>query len=433
MSRSSELLAAAREVIPGGVNSPVRAFGAVGGEPPFIRRGEGAWMEDEDGNRYLDLVVSWGALILGHAHPGVMQAAIDAVRSGSSFGAPTEAEVSFARKVIERVPGLEKVRAVSSGTEATMHAVRLARGYTGRDRIIKMEGCYHGAHDAMLVKAGSGVATFGLPGSPGVPAQVAGNTLLAAFNDVDAVAAQLEAHPGEVAAVVLEPIAGNMGCIPPKPGYLQALRELCDAHGALLILDEVMTGFRVDRHCAIGLYGVTPDLACFGKVVGGGFPLAVFGGRAEVMDHLAPVGSVYQAGTLSGNPVAVAAGSAALDALTPEVYAHLDALGDRLEARLRPHLAAHGCSVHRVGAMLTVFFRPEVPWSFAEVTECDFEAFGRFFRHALANGVYLPASQYEAMFLNAALTIDEIDRIADVLVAAMTVARTTDGDSDQAR
>jgi glutamate-1-semialdehyde 2,1-aminomutase len=425
MSRSSELMAAARAVIPGGVNSPVRAFGAVGGEPPFIRRGEGPFMEDEDGNRYLDLVGSWGALLLGHAHPAIKAAAIAAVHAGSSFGAPTAAEVHFARKVVERVPGLEKIRAVSSGTEATMHAVRLARGFTGRDRIIKMEGCYHGAHDAMLVKAGSGVATFGLPGSPGVPADVAGNTLIAPFNDAAAVAALFKEHPGEIAAVMLEPVAGNMGCIPPREGYLQALRELCDANGALLVLDEVMTGFRVDRHCAIGLYGVIPDLACFGKVVGGGFPLAVFGGRAEVMDHLAPVGSVYQAGTLSGNPVAVAAGMAALDALTPEVYAHLDALGDRLEARLQPHLAGHGCSMHRVGAMITVFFRPEVPWSFDEVKECDFDAFARFFRASLADGVYLPASQYEAMFLNAALTLDQIDKIADVLIGAME--RAVDG------
>ncbi|MFT4621491.1 MAG: glutamate-1-semialdehyde 2,1-aminomutase [Myxococcota bacterium] len=418
MSRSSDLLARARQLIPGGVNSPVRAFAAVGGDPPFIRRGEGAEIEDEDGNRYLDLVGSWGALLLGHAHPAVVAAAVDAVRSGSSFGAPTAGEVAFAEAVVDRVPGLAKVRAVSSGTEATMHAIRLARGFTGRDRIIKMEGCYHGAHDAMLVKAGSGVATFGHPGSPGVPAVVAGNTLLAPFNDADAVGALFEAYPGEIAAVMLEPVAGNMGTIPPRAGYLQALRALCDAHGALLILDEVMTGFRVHRNCSPGLYGVEGDLSCYGKVVGGGFPLAVFGGRADVMDHLAPDGPVYQAGTLSGNPVAVAAGRAALEALTPEVYAHLDRLGDRLEAHLRPQLAEFGCSLHRVGAMFTVFFRPTAPWSFSEVGECDFDAFARYFRAAQAEGVYLPPSQYEAAFLNAAMTTEQIDRIAEVLIRA---------------
>jgi glutamate-1-semialdehyde 2,1-aminomutase len=281
-----------------------------------------------------------------------------------------------------------------------------------------MEGCYHGAHDAMLVKAGSGVATFGHPGSPGVPAVVAGNTLLAPFNDADAVGALFEAYPGEIAAVMLEPVAGNMGTIPPRAGYLQALRALCDAHGALLILDEVMTGFRVHRNCSPGLYGVEGDLSCYGKVVGGGFPLAVFGGRADVMDHLAPDGPVYQAGTLSGNPVAVAAGRAALEALTPEVYAHLDRLGDRLEAHLRPQLAEFGCSLHRVGAMFTVFFRPTAPWSFSEVGECDFDAFARYFRAAQAEGVYLPPSQYEAAFLNAAMTTEQIDRIAEVLIRA---------------
>ncbi|MCB9683406.1 MAG: glutamate-1-semialdehyde 2,1-aminomutase, partial [Alphaproteobacteria bacterium] len=354
-SRSARLLERALNVIPGGVNSPVRAFNAVGGSPPFIARGEGAELIDEDGHRYLDLVGSWGALLLGHSHPAVLGAAMAAAARGSSFGAPTEGEVMLAEALVERVPSIEKVRLCSSGTEATMHAIRLARGYTGRDKVIKLDGCYHGAHDAMLVKAGSGVATFAVPGSPGIPEAVAANTLVAPFNDLDAIEDLLDAHD-DVAAVILEPIAGNMGCIPPVDGYLQGLRDLCTDRGVVLIFDEVMTGFRVHQGCAQALYGVTPDLTTLGKICGGGYPLAAFGGKREIMDHLAPNGPVYQAGTLSGNPVAVAAGLATLQLLDEAVYARVDRLGRALEKALKPSLNYHGCSMTRVGSMFTIFF-----------------------------------------------------------------------------
>ena len=415
-------------MIPGGVNSPVRAFGAVGGDPPFISRGEGNEIIDADGHRYLDLVGSWGPLILGHADHAVLGATMAAASRGSSFGAPTEGEVDLAEEIAARVPSIEKVRLCSSGTEATMHAIRLARAATGRDRILKMEGCYHGAHDGMLVKAGSGVATFSggqattEPGSPGVPAAVAELTSVAPFNDSDAVEALLEAHPGEFAAVILEPVAGNMGCIPPQPGYLQALRDLCDKHGALLVLDEVMTGFRVARGCAQERYGVKPDLTCLGKVVGGGYPLAAFGGRADLMDHLAPVGSAYQGGTLSGNPVAVAAGLATLRQLHDGVYERLEAIGAALEKALAPAVEYHGASMSRVGSMFTIFFRDTAPVRFNEVQECDLDAFGRFFRAALSGGVYLPPSQYEAAFLSARLSEEEVGRLADGLTSALVAA-----------
>jgi len=422
MSQSTRLLERACAVIPGGVNSPVRAFRAVGGDPPFIARGEGAEIVDVDGHRYVDLVCSWGALLLGHADHVVLGAAMAAAARGSSFGAPTEAEIALAEWICERIPSVEMVRCVSSGTEATMHALRLARGATGRDRIVKIEGCYHGAHDAMLVQAGSGVATFGVPGSPGVPAAVAESTLLAPFNDLEAVAALFERHGDEIAALILEPVAGNMGCIPPREGYLEGLREITSQHGALLIFDEVMTGFRVGPTCAQGRYGITPDLTCFGKIVGGGYPLAMFGGRADLMRQLAPVGTVYQAGTLSGNPVAVAAGLATLTQLNDDVYAHIEAIGESLESQLRPALTYHGCSMHRVGGMFTIFFREQAPYSFDEVKTCDMEAFGRFFRAALNGGVYLPPSQYEAAFLSHALTEDQVASVVGGITAALVAA-----------
>ena len=420
-SRSSRLLERALEVIPGGVNSPVRAFNAVGGAPPFINRGEGAELIDEDGHRYLDLVGSWGALLLGHSNPAVLGAAMAAASRGSSFGAPTEAEVELAELLCERVPSLERVRLVSSGTEATMHAIRLARGYTGRDKIIKMDGCYHGAHDAMLVKAGSGVATFAVPGSPGIPEAVAANTLVAPFNDLDAVEDLLDAHD-DVAAIILEPIAGNMGCIPPVEGYLEGLRDLCTDRGVVLIFDEVMTGFRVHKGCAQSLYGVTPDLTCLGKIVGGGYPLAAFGGKQEIMDHLAPKGPVYQAGTLSGNPVAVAAGLATLKLLDDAVYERLDRLGLALEKALKPSLNYHGCSMTRVGSMFTVFFRPTAPVRFDEVAESDLNGFSNFFLAALNGGVYLPPSQFEAVFLSHALSDEQMVQVIDALEAAVVSA-----------
>ena len=419
-SRSRQLLAEARAVIPGGVNSPVRAFAAVEGDPPFIARGEGPWIEDVDGNRYLDLVGSWGPLVLGHAHPAVVEAVVEAARRGTSYGAPTEAEVRFAEELCAAHPALEMVRLCSSGTEATMHAIRLARGFTGRDAIVKLDGCYHGAHDAVLVAAGSGVATFARPGSPGIPEAVAGLTLTAPYNDLDAVARHLENH--DVAAVILEPVAGNMGCVPPVAGYLSGLRELTREHGALLVVDEVMTGFRLARGGACERFGVEPDLVTLGKIVGGGLPLAAFGGRREVMERLSPAGPVYQAGTLSGNPLAVAAGRATLARLTPEVYARLEAIGERLDRAIRPEIERRGLSMNRVGSMFTIFFRPEAPRNFEEVRSCDLAAFGRFHRAALENGVYLPPSQFEAAFLPAILSDEQVDRIAAGLRAAFDVA-----------
>lgn len=422
MSRSRDLLERARRVIPGGVNSPVRAFAAVGGDPPFIVRGEGAELIDEEGHRYLDLIGSWGPLILGHADKLVLGSVMAAMANGSSFGAPTRSEVDFAELLISRVPSLDMVRLCSSGTEATMHAIRLARGYTGRDLIVKMDGCYHGAHDAVLVSAGSGVATFAQPGSPGIPASVAANTLVAPYNDLAAVRALFEAHPGAIAGVILEPVAGNMGCVPPVEGYLEGLRALTEEQGALLIFDEVMTGCRLAAGGAQERFAITPDLTTLGKIVGGGFPLAAFGGRAEIMEKLAPQGPVYQAGTLSGNPVAVAAGMATLQAMTPERYQRLEAIGAAVEAGIAEAVAYHGCSLSRVGSMFTVFFRDQPPRNMAEVRECDFEAFGRFHRAALGGGVYLPPSQYEAAFLPSILTEREVDWAMEGITAALVAS-----------
>ena len=423
MSRSSKLFARAREVIPGGVNSPVRAFQAVGGDPPFIQRGEGCTLIDEEGHRYLDLVASWGPLILGHADPLVLGAVTGAIARGSSFGAPTEAEVELAELLVSLVPSVEMVRLCSSGTEATMHAIRLARGATGRDLIIKMIGCYHGAHDAVLVAAGSGLATFGTPSSPGVPASVAANTLLAPYNDAEAVAELFKQHADRIAAIILEPIAGNMGVIAPAAGYLQALRELCDQNGAVLIFDEVMCGFRVGNGTAQELYGVRPDLTRFGKIVGGGFPLAAFGGRADLMRQLAPSGPIYQAGTLSGNPVAVAAGLATLKQLDAAAFARMEAVGAAVEEGLRMPVAYHGdLSFTRVGSMFTLFYRSEVPTNFEQVMECNIEEYARYFRAALANGVYLPPSQFESVFLSPRLTDAEVAQVIEGLSAAIVVA-----------
>ncbi|MFT5679513.1 MAG: glutamate-1-semialdehyde 2,1-aminomutase [Myxococcota bacterium] len=417
MSRSTDLLAEARTVIPGGVNSPVRAFNAVDGEPPFIASAKGCWLTDEDGNRYLDLINSWGPMILGHANPAVVRAICETAAKGTSFGAPTAGEVDFAKALCEAHPVLDMVRLCSSGTEATMHAIRLARGFTGRDRIIKIDGCYHGAHDSVLVKAGSGVATFAVPGSPGIPAATAALTLTAPFNNLDAIAAHLTTH--EVAAVILEAVPGNMGCIAPAEGYLSGLSALCRAHGALLIVDEVMTGFRLALGGACEQYDIDADLVTLGKVVGGGLPLAAFGGRRAVMSRLSPQGPVYQAGTLSGNPLAVQAGLATLRQLTPAVYARLEVIGAAVEDGLRSAVEAAGCSMTRVGSMFTIFFRPTPPTRFSEVVECDMAAFGRFHRAALNAGVYLPPSQYEAAFLAATLSDEEIAHIIAGLTAAL--------------
>lgn len=419
MTRSSDLLAEARQIIPGGVNSPVRAFRAVGGEPPFIARAERNHLVDVDGNRYVDLVSSWGAIILGHAHPSVIDAVTGALAKGSSFGAPTEAEVRLAQAIRDRVPSMERVRLVSSGTEATMHAIRLARGATGRELVVKMDGCYHGAHDSMLVAAGSGIATLGIPGSPGVPLGTAAATLVVPFNDLDALEARFREHPDGIAAVIVEPVAGNMGLVAPAPGYLEGLRTLCDRHGAVLVFDEVMTGCRLAPGGAQERYGVRPDLTTLGKVVGGGMPLAAFGGRADLMEQLAPIGPIYQAGTLSGNPVAVAAGRAALEALDPAAYDALEAAGAAIEAAVAPVAHRRGACVARVGSMFTVFFRPDPPRSFAEAKTCDTARFGRFFHEALARGVYLPCSQFEAAFFSCTLDGDDLATVVRGLVEAL--------------
>jgi glutamate-1-semialdehyde 2,1-aminomutase len=398
----------ALELIPGGVNSPVRAMRAVGlDEPIFMRRGEGAYIEDVDGNRYVDWVMSWGPLLFGHADPETIAAVVDAAERGTSFGAPTEAEVELAAEIVDAVPSVEKVRLVSSGTEAAMSAVRLARAFTSRDRILKFAGCYHGHVDALLASAGSGVATLGLPTSPGIPTRVTEHTIVCPYNDVDAAAAAVARYGEGLAAIIVEPVAGNMGVVPPERGYLTALRRLCDGSGALLIFDEVITGFRVARGGAQELYGVTPDLTILGKVVGGGLPLAAFGGRTDVMDRLAPRGDVYQAGTLSGNPLATAAGLAVLRRLrdNPRVYDDLEARAARLEAGLAPH-----GRMQRVGAMATLFMRDSPVRNFDDAQESDTDRYAALFRHLLAQGIYLAPSQFECMFVSLAHGDEEIDR-----------------------
>ncbi len=385
---------------------------AVGLEEPFfVRRGEGAYLEDVDGNRYLDWVQSWGPLLFGHADPETVAAVRDAALDGTSFGAPTEREVELAAEIVAAVPSIEKVRLVSSGTEAAMSAIRLARGYTRRDRVLKFAGCYHGHVDALLASAGSGLATLAIPSTPGVPNDVTTHTIVAPYNDVDA-AADAVAHYGEgLAAIIVEPVAGNMGVIPPGPGYLEALRKLCDASGALLIFDEVISGFRVARGGAQERYGVTPDLTILGKIVGGGLPLAAFGGRDDVMDHLAPAGPVYQAGTLSGNPLATAAGLAVLHRLRdPSVYDELERRG----ARLEQGLAQFG-PVNRVGAMLTLFCADSAPRNFEEVQRCDTDRYGSLFRHLLDRSIYVAPSQFEAMFVSLSHGDEEIDRTVEAV------------------
>jgi glutamate-1-semialdehyde 2,1-aminomutase len=403
----SDLYRRALDVIPGGVNSPVRAMRAVGLEEPFfVRRGDGAYLEDVDGNRYVDWVMSWGPLLFGHADAETIDSVRAAVERGTSFGAPTETEVELAAEIVDAVPSVEKVRLVSSGTEAAMSAIRLARGFTSRDRIVKFAGCYHGHVDALLASAGSGVATLALPSTPGVPQTVTGNTIVCPYNDVDAAAAAVAQYGEGLAAIIVEPVAGNMGVVPPEPGYLEALRRLCDASGALLVFDEVITGFRVARGGAQELYGVTPDLTILGKIVGGGLPLAAFGGRAEVMDRLAPSGDVYQAGTLSGNPLATAAGLAVLRRLRdPRVYDELERRAARLEAGLAPH-----GRFQRVGAMATLFMTDRRVRDFEDAQSCDTERYAALFRHLLARDVYIAPSQFEAMFVSLAHGDEEIDR-----------------------
>ena len=423
MGRNEELFDRARRAIPGGVNSPVRAFGAVGGTPRFYERGEGAYVWDVDGERYLDLVQSWGALLFGHARPEIVGAAMNAAQRGTSFGAPTELEVELATRIVAAMPSVEKVRLVSSGTEATMSAIRLARGATGRDLLVTFEGCYHGHADALLTKrAGSGLATLGIPGSPGVTEGAARDTLTARYNDLDAVASLFATRGDDIAAVLVEPIAANMGVVPPEPGFLEGLRSLCDDHGALLVFDEVITGFRVAYGGAQMVLGLTPDLTVLGKVMGGGFPCAAFGGRAEIMGRLAPSGPVYQAGTLSGNPVAVAAGIAALDlAKQLDPYPQLERTAEALTTGLAEAFDAAGipATINRAASMCSVFFSDGPVRDLDDAKAADHERYARLFHHLLARGVALPPSGYELWTLGTAHGPEEI---ASVLGAVATFA-----------
>ena len=398
--------------MPGGVNSPARSWSAVGGDPLFIERGQGPRVRDADGNEYIDYVCSWGPLILGHAHPEVVEAVKAAAENGTSFGAPTEMENVLSGLVLEALPSLDLVRFVSSGTEAAMSALRLARAYTGRSKIVKFEGGYHGHTDALLVAAGSGAMSHGVPDSAGVTASFARDTLTARFNDLSSVEAHFDSHPEEIACVIVEPVAGNMGVVPPQPGFLEGLRELTERHGSLLVFDEVITGFRVGYGGAQGLYGVEPDVTCLGKVIGGGMPVGAYGGRREIMETVSPLGPMYQAGTLSGNPVAMAAGARTLELLgRPGVYEGLESRAAELGADLTEVFAESEvpARINRVGSMMTVFFSGDEVTGWASVSASDREAFGRFFHRMLDEGVYLPPSPFEAMFVSTAHGPGEIE------------------------
>jgi glutamate-1-semialdehyde 2,1-aminomutase len=422
LSRSRELFAEAQELLPGGVNSPVRAFRGVGGEPVFIDHAEGPYLYDVDGNRYLDYIGSWGPMILGHAHPAVVEAVSQASRRGFSFGAPTAAESELARLVVESVPSIEMVRFVNSGTEATMSALRLARAFTGRQKIVKFSGCYHGHADMLLAQAGSGVATMGLPGSAGVPAEATKHTLLAPYNDGDAVQALFERYPGEIAAIIVEPVAANMGLVLPLPGFLERLRELADRDGALLIFDEVITGFRVALGGMQARTGILPDLTCLGKIVGGGLPVGAYGGRREIMQQVAPLGPMYQAGTLSGNPLAMAAGIATLNELRkPGCYEELERKGQLLEEGMRRAIHESGYEVQfvRLGSLFGLFFTAQPVIDYASAKTSDTARYARYFWKLLERGVYLPPSQFETCFMSLALEDAMIEETVEAIKVAL--------------
>lgn len=414
MTHSEQLFQQAQHVIPGGVNSPVRAFKGVGGTPLFIEKADGAYIYDSDGKQYVDYVGSWGPMILGHNHPAIRNAVIETAQNGLSFGAPTALEIQLAELVCKLVPSIEMVRMVSSGTEATMSAIRLARGYTNRDKIIKFEGCYHGHADALLVKAGSGALTLGQPNSPGVPADFTKHTLVCHYNDLDSVKQAFEQFPQQIACIIVEPVAGNMNCVPPKAGFLQGLRQLCDQYGALLIIDEVMTGFRVALGGAQAYYRVTPDLTCLGKVIGGGMPVGAFGGKKAIMQHLAPLGPVYQAGTLSGNPIAMAAGLACLTELSKcGNEQKLAKLTEQLAEGLKQRAAKHNIPlvVNYVGAMFGIYFTEQTDVSsYQQVMACDSERFKQFFHAMLDQGIYLAPSAFEAGFMSLAHSEADIEK-----------------------
>ncbi len=414
IEKSKELFRKAKEYIPGGVNSPVRAFKSVGGDPIFIESGAGAHIRDVDGNEYIDYVGSWGPHLFGHNPPFIMEAIADALNRGTSFGAPCEPEVEMARLICELVPSVDLVRMVNSGTEATMSAIRLARGFTGRDKIIKFEGCYHGHGDSFLIKAGSGALTLGVPTSPGVPASVAAETLVADYNDIESVRRTVNEHRGEIAAIIIEPVAGNMGVVKSDPEFLRQLRELCDLEEIVLIFDEVMTGFRLAPGGAQEIYGIMPDLTTFGKVIGGGMPVGAFGGRQEIMRSISPEGPVYQAGTLSGNPIAMAAGAAVLKHIknNPDIYSDLNEKAIYLENGLKENLSKLGRSyaMNRAGSMLCMFFRESPVESYDAAARSDTRAYGKYFHEMLDRGIYLAAAQFEAMFVSTAHTEEDIDR-----------------------